>query len=271
MWGQRIQSRDGLLNGLFELRGMLSCIESPYRPHHDHAEIDMPQRIRTPEEIFRSERRDIYTLEFQAKTSAELQKTFKEMQDWFNQNTPDSPTEMLAPSEHSGWIVGGPMSLRIAFTPADLEIFCKRWENTDGGSLDPRFQCSLHPYVDWWEKHGRYMPTLARPEGLGVSVWIETSLGILSHVLPDPEANYHPAKAADLWANACQQWPELKAQSLDDLRYGCVVRTVAPTAPWLLLWNAPYTMLRNLRNDECWRAVADWLRLPADTDIGSEW
>ena len=115
----------------------------------------MPQLIHTPEEVFRRERRDIYTLEFQEGSSEDIQKTFKKMQAWFKQNTPDSPTEMLAPSEYSGWIDGGPTSLRIAFTPADLAIFCEQWENTDGGSLDPRFQCCIHPYADWLENDGK--------------------------------------------------------------------------------------------------------------------
>lgn len=92
------------------------------------------------------------------------------MQDWFSRNLPNSRTETPAPSEHSGWIMGGPSSLRIAFTDADLATFCAQWERLDGTRLDPRFQCGIYADVDWWRLHGHFMPTFTRPEGPEVSV-----------------------------------------------------------------------------------------------------
>lgn len=228
----------------------------------------MPMLIRTPEDIFRTERRDLYALHFSEQDHATMEDTRKEMAGWFAHRMPASPTETMAPSEHSGFIEGGPTSLRIAFTAADLERFCAQWETADGQSIDPRFQCYQYPYQAWWDKHGHYQPTLAQPEAPGVSVWIECPLGILSHVLPPGSAQQHPAAALDLWANACQHWPELQAHNLDDLNFGKVVHIGEPRK-WVLLWNAPFNSLFNLK-DSHWRALADWLRLPADVEIGSE-
>lgn len=232
----------------------------------------MPQLIRTPEDIFRVERRDVYVLDFKQKSSHAIERTLKEMQSWFAHNMPDSPTEILAPSEHSGWIMGGPCTLRIAFTEKDLAAFCAGWERADGQSLDPRFQCCQLAYADWLEQYGQYVPTLERPSAPGVSVWIDTPLGILSHVLHDAQANAHPAHPKDLWFHACQQWPQLQHLDLDDLNFGKVVRYVPPTN-WCLLWNAPFMSMSAFRGEErdaLWRSVADWLRLPPETDIGSE-
>lgn len=232
----------------------------------------MPHLIRTPEDIFRAERKDVYTLEFRQQDPLANRETYEEMEAWFKQHLPESSTEMLGPSEHSGWIEGGPTSLRIAFTDADLATFCAQWENADGTSLDSRFQCCIRPYADWWEKRGKFMPTLERPEKPGASVWIETPLGILNHVLTDTDVLYHPANARNLWANACDQWPELKTLDLENLRHGLVGKYDSPESPWVLLWNRPFgEMFKNKDIDAYWRSVADWLRLPPDTEIGSEW
>lgn len=228
----------------------------------------MPQLIRTPEQIFREERCDVYYLYFN-QDDLVGRATRDEMQTWFQQHMPNSPVEAMGPSEYSGWICGGPAMLRIAFTDADLKKFCEVWETPDGTSIDPRFQCYLSPYQNWWDKHGQYVPTLAQPSHAGISSWIQTPLGTLNHVLPPDGRLKHPANVRDLWANACQQWPELAKLNLDDLNHGHVAYA-AETNKWYLSWNAPFS------HHECpppqhWRALADWLRLPADTDIGSEW
>ena len=231
----------------------------------------MPQFIRTPEDIFRAERRDVYALHFCETTSKAIQKTWQEMKAWFERHMPDSPTEMMGPSEHSGWIEGGPSALRIAFTQADLQRFCDEWEYPDGSSKDPRFQCCLHPYQTWWDERGHYMPTLQRPASPGVSVWIESPLGMLCHVLTDDKATSHPASARDLWANACQQWPELQKVELHDIAHGQVLH-LKDRRHWLMLWNDSFAnMMSHQRKTEAdWRRLADWLRLPQDAEIGSE-
>jgi hypothetical protein len=193
------------------------------------------------------------------------------MDAWFTLHMPNSPTETLAPSEHSGWIMGGPNSLRIAFTDEDLKAFCAKWEDADGKSLDPRFQCCVTLYADWWKQYGHYSPTFLKPKKAGVSVWIETPLGILSHVITDTEITSHPATARDIWANACQQWPELQTLNLEDLRYGCVAQTPECTTPWTFMWNFPFRKSFQTPEKASWLPILDWLCLPPDTETGSEW
>ena len=131
------------------------------------------------------ERRDVYALHFAEEDRNTSRATSDEMQRWFAQHMPDSPTEPMAPSEHSGFIEGGPIGLRIAFTDADLQRFCQVWEDAQGQSINPRFQCYQYAYQNWWNKYGHYQPTLAQPQGPGVSVWIESPLGTINHVLPE--------------------------------------------------------------------------------------
>lgn len=227
----------------------------------------MPMRIRTPEDIFRAERRDVYALSFLENTPEAIEKTWQDMQVWLTQHLPDSPTEAMAPSEHSGYLTGGPITLRVAFTEVDLQRFCAQWETPIGLSVDPRFQCNEYPYLTWLGQHGHFSPTVERPHDPGVSVWIESPLGILNHVLP-PEHNLHPATARDLWVNACQLLPGLQAHDLDELNVGRVCWDSAQPN-YTLLWNAPFPGPIEIVESH-WRGVADWLRLPPDANIGSE-
>ena len=107
----------------------------------------MPQFIRTPEDIFRAERRDVYALHFCETTSKAIQKTWQEMKAWFEQHMPDSPTEMMGPSEHSGWIEGGPSALRIAAPHGPVTITCFRRQQWLQGwrTPVPAPQCDIVP------------------------------------------------------------------------------------------------------------------------------
>ena len=233
----------------------------------------MPQLIRTPEDIFRAEKRDVYALSFLEDSTSAIRTTWAEMEAWLRANLPNSPFETLAPSEHSGWIMGGPLSLGIHFTDADLQRFSQIWETPDGQSRDPRFQCYQMPYQVWWQECGHFQPTLAQPDGPGVSIWIETPLGILSHVLTEESVDVHPGNEKTLWVNACAQWPQLQAYSFDDMNFGEVIRTPRDT-PWSLHWYAPVEFMHkhdHAWRERHWRTVADWLCLPPDADVTSKY
>ena len=120
----------------------------------------MQQLIRTPEQIFREEGKDIYFIRFQYENAegyfaspdqVELP-VRKAMLAWLREHVPNSRVEYLAPSEYSGRLIGYFGDVRVDFSEIDLAAYCARWENMDGTSIDPRFQCSRLPYDCWVEK-----------------------------------------------------------------------------------------------------------------------
>ena len=57
----------------------------------------MPQLIRTPEEIFRAEAKDIYFIAIKDDKGQESP-AWGEIQEWLKSNLPDTRVEMMAPS-----------------------------------------------------------------------------------------------------------------------------------------------------------------------------
>jgi hypothetical protein len=132
----------------------------------------MPMVVRTPEEIMRETRRDLYLIEFiflgkffsfvgrahefladtdqgALPTDDENPPGRQEVLQWLAVNLPDTQWEPLGPPERSGIICGG-MHGRIAihFDENGLAKFCETWERNNR-SVDPRFQLILLPYEDW--------------------------------------------------------------------------------------------------------------------------
>jgi hypothetical protein len=125
---------------------------------------NMPKLYRTPEDIFRAEGKDVNFLHFNEVDETQLAQTRREMEDWLAQHLPGTRTEPMRSTESMGFLTGGPVGLRVDFSPQGLLTFCKRWENTaTGQSLDPRFQCYLMRYADWFAEHGHFVPSLDKP------------------------------------------------------------------------------------------------------------
>lgn len=126
----------------------------------------MPMLVRTPQEIMRETKRDLYLIEFlfpgkfysfykaasdSAESEPEDQETEQathdnppgrqEIIEWIESELPGTRWEPLAPSERSGIICGGIEGrICVHFDDAGLAKFCARWEHNDF-SIDPRFQC----------------------------------------------------------------------------------------------------------------------------------
>jgi hypothetical protein len=228
----------------------------------------MPQLIRTPEEIFREEAKDIYLIRFKGEKRKSA--ASKEIEAWITTNLPGTLIEPLAPSEHSGWIEGYFGDLRIDFSEDGLKQFCDRWETPDGASIDARFQCYLMPYREWLEKHGHYMPSNLQPTYIGITVWIDTPIGIIYHQLDEESIeNYHPAKAPDLWMNAVRLWPELKDVNFDDLPYGNISR-YSDMASWVVIYSDPIKNGNEFTKKQ--KAVLrEWFNLPKGIKMRNEW
>lgn len=96
----------------------------------------MPSLMRTPEQIFRAERRDIVVIhstedEYEGPGIAPGLRMIAE---WLKNEFPEIKIERISVSEYSGWIVGGDGGgrLRVDFGPDELKrlgvcrILCKR-------------------------------------------------------------------------------------------------------------------------------------------------
>lgn len=229
----------------------------------------MITRVRIPEDIFREERRDVYALDF-SKSKAGPVHSMRQMEIWLAKNLPASTVEMLAPSEHSEWIFleGRPTSLSVHFSDGDLFKFFRKWLTPSGQSKDLRFQCIFYSYQNWWVHHGHFMPTLERPKKAGVSVWVESPIGILSHNIVDARLTRHPSTPKNIWLNACERWPQLKKIKLEQLSHGAVDQSPRIHGGWSLICDAPD--LKGSSNPKTWKPFLKWLRLPNDTEVCSE-
>jgi hypothetical protein len=87
------------------------------------------QRIRTPEAIFREEKKDIFALKFKERNEKQQFDTLKKMEQWFALQLKESKTEVMGPPEASPYIEGGPKMLRIDFSNEDLKIFMDTWKD----------------------------------------------------------------------------------------------------------------------------------------------
>jgi hypothetical protein len=113
----------------------------------------MPRLIRTPEEVLRKTRRNLYFLEFNKvnpfRFSDDIEKIpgRREIFAWFARECPDVELEDLAPREASGFICGGfGILVRVAFDKKSLAKYCAAWENADESPKDPRWTCYIYPY-----------------------------------------------------------------------------------------------------------------------------
>ena len=111
----------------------------------------MPMLVRTPEQVLRQTRRNLYLIKFSQDPfgMGEIEDIpgRKELLDWFDKECPDVELEDLGPFEGSGWICGCiGLLMRVGFDKASLAKFCAAWENADGSSVDPRWQCKIYPY-----------------------------------------------------------------------------------------------------------------------------
>lgn len=244
----------------------------------------MPQLIRTPEEIFRDEGKDIYLIRFRQGDKdieaiddidsrtlcAETRPAIKEIRDWLQTNVPNARMERLAPSEESGWIVGYFGDIRVDFSAAELATFCERWEEPDGKSKDPRFQCFLMPCKPWFEQYGNFVPTLDRPTRLGPTVWWNTPIGFIHHQVEIDQASdepllAHPGRPADIWMHAIRLWPELVSIKTSTLTRGSISKS--SDGNWEVVYSdCPWSEFS--RQDD----LRDWFGLPAGTNIiRDEW
>ena len=230
----------------------------------------MPYLMRTPEEIFRTEGKDIYVIRFKGEEDempADESPARTEMMAWLHEHLPHTHVEPSAPSEYSGYIIGYFGDLRVDFSESDLKVFCDRWENPDGGSVDPRFQCYLHPYQRWLDKISKFLASRERPTTIGLTLWWSTPQGIFYHqIAPDQSETMrfkrHPCEHRDLWFNAINLEPLLRRLDPEELTYGRI--SMDREGQWVMYYTDPAF---NSEPDENMQAVRQWFNLPPETPV----
>lgn len=200
----------------------------------------MPTRVRTPEDVFRAEKKDLYILrsmEARCRSAPGL----KMIQGWIKQNLPGTHMELLGPSEKSGVILGGiGRDVWVDFSAEGLATFCARWEIGDQ-SVDPRFQCFALLYEPWFRAHGRFIPTRDQPIGIAPTLWWYTPLGFIHHQLPETDrqgVDSHPASVYDILNSAKELWPELKDIEPCAMSHGRIICSSDSKKRWAEYENA---------------------------------
>lgn len=108
----------------------------------------MPVILKTPQQWLREHQRDLYYFEFSADLDNVDERNQQEaaLRELLISEFPSATIELLGPPEGSGWLVGGPTTLAVDFSPEELSTFSERWEDASGKSKDPRWQCYCLSY-----------------------------------------------------------------------------------------------------------------------------
>lgn len=119
----------------------------------------MPMLLSTPKRWFRTRQCDFY--EFRPAHGPDDRSVDlpAELTDWLAASFPDRELQPLGPSEHSGWISGGPSMKVLALNTEEVQRYSQRWEDANGTSLDPRWQCFQWPYQMWRDRCARIQVT----------------------------------------------------------------------------------------------------------------
>lgn len=114
----------------------------------------MPSLIRSPEEILCTTHADLFFIRFkngaQAHPAGRDPDGQAELFAWLGEHFPHVTPELIGPSEYSGWICGGITGdVYLNWTEADVVTFSAAWEDANGDSIDPRFQCYHYPFTEY--------------------------------------------------------------------------------------------------------------------------
>ncbi|MFC0349244.1 hypothetical protein [Undibacterium danionis] len=233
----------------------------------------MPLLIRTPDQIFREEAKDIYFIRFFDINKEngfghgidEQSPASSEFRQWLKTHLPHVKVERMAPSERSGWIEGYFGDIRVDFSDEDLAKFCAHWEDEKGESNDARLRCFIMGYKAWFAEHGKCIPTRERPTKLRTTTWWDTPIGFIYY---QSEADHAPAEPRDVWMHALKLWPELSSLKLDDLlnpdklTHGVIFK--AENDKWMAMFSdAPFSEYHFSRESD----LREWFMLPDDAEV----
>lgn len=227
----------------------------------------MPMLVRTPEEILQTEKKDLYIL----RSSEPEQRNAPGLvmvQAWINQHLPGTHVELIGPSSYSGMIIGGiGRDVWVNFSPEGLAAFCARWEKNDQ-SVDPRFQCFIYPYAQWYQDHGRFVPTRDKPSRIGITQWWYTPLGFIHHTLSEADSQgveHHPTDAYDMLRSAKSIWPELQGIDPSAMTHGSIYFSDRDNK-WIATYERAITRY-NPHSLPTEGNIRDWFGLTPETEV----
>ena len=227
----------------------------------------MPMLVRTPEEILQSQQKDLYILR-SSETECRNAPGLLMIQEWIKENLPGTHMELIGPSAYSGMIMGGiGRDVWVDFSPEGLAAFCARWEKDDQ-SVDPRFQCFIYPYAQWYQEHGRFVPTRDKPSRVGITQWWYTPLGFIHHTLSDEDSQgvgTHPASVHDILHAAKAIWPELESIGSSAMTHGSIFFANDPLKKQATY--QPASKGYNPRWQPSEPEIRDWFGLPPDFEL----
>lgn len=175
----------------------------------------MPMLLSTPERWFRTRQCDFY--EFRP-ADAEDDRPVDlpaELTDWLAASFPDRELQPLGPSEHSGWISGGPAMKVLPLNTEEVQRYSQRWEDANGKSLDPRWQCFQWPCQMWRDRCARIEVTAGMPPAGTPFRWLLCSAGLYwlrgSYSDETQHSKFPGEPCFDDWWVVCQHFPEVLA------------------------------------------------------------
>jgi hypothetical protein len=236
----------------------------------------MPQRISTPEEWFRTQACDFFAIGL-AKGVKEVPAELKE---WFKQHLPHRSLTPIGPSEHSGWICGGPVMYQVAMDENDLKAFCERWEDRSGKSLDPRWQCYQCCYWDWLVKFDRIQTMAGVPPAGTTCRWLLCNAGVfwLTGSYTKEDGDYSELCFDDWWIIR-QRFPDLSIGADEVFLMGYTIFRNPDALPLVAVEeyeekdgdvHYAHGFRTALEKEAINRRIRTELALPENTEIGHE-
>jgi hypothetical protein len=192
----------------------------------------MPQLIKTPEQWFRTKKADIYYFKpartkYNGSSDDDVLDSFanfdmvalpNELLAWFKSHLPHRKLQQVAPSEHSRWLAGGPVNWAMELNADDLDAFMSDWEDSNGKSIDSRFQCFVCPYSRWLERVSRIRVFAGAPPSSEFAYrWVISKYGIFwikgdfvfEESPSEHKVTYQSITLDDLW-RVQQSFPSIK-------------------------------------------------------------
>lgn len=233
---------------------------------------------RSLDQIRRKERKDVYVVHFSNvdRRSDDAAIARNRLLEWLKENLPDAYTETL--SLIAFFRVDPQLpAIRVDFDEAGLAKFCAEWEEPDGTSRDPHFQCYIESFADWRALIADLAPRFDRPVATPDCWFWDTPKGFVHHVVPATKVfNVVDTNPVEVWFLAGELVPEWRDVDIAEFVAGCIHYDVAEQKwrVYIGLVGAYSHFQRNndyRLNPENQRRICEWFGLPPERVVFEEY